>query len=83
MPVNQDSVGTIWIVTVDPDAPVEPTRRAIENAGLTVLEYLLPASIVIARGTEAQAAKARHIDGVLAVDADMKATIASPDPPAS
>lgn len=68
---------TTWIVTLDADKPVEPIRRAIERAGLTIQQYLMPASIMIASGTEAQAEKARHIDGVLAVEADREFTVAS------
>ncbi|MGA3136040.1 MAG: hypothetical protein ABSC88_08615 [Terracidiphilus sp.] len=85
MPVSADRnpEGTIWIVTVDSDAPVEPIRRAIERAGLTIQQFLQPASIMIVSGTEAQAEIARRIDGVAAVEADLEFDVGPPDAPVS
>jgi hypothetical protein len=83
MPVSHDSDGTTWIVTLDSGATVEPIRRAIERAGLTIQQYLMPASIVIVRGTKAQAEKARRIDGVAAVEADLQFDVGPPDAPVS
>ena len=81
--VNHDSGGTTWLVALDSEKPVEPIRRALERAGLVIQQLLQPASIVIVRGTEAQAEKARRIDGVLAVDADIQFDIGPPDAPVS
>ncbi len=83
MPVSQDSDGTTWIVTLDSDAAVEPVRRAIERAGLTIQQILQPASIMIVLGTGVQAEKARRIDGVLAVEADLVFDVGPPDAPVS
>jgi hypothetical protein len=83
MQVSHDSEGTTWIVTLDSNAPVEPIRRATERAGLTIQQILQPASIMIVRGTEAQAEKARGIDGVIAVEADLEFDIGPPDAPVS
>lgn len=85
MPISasQGSGGTTWIVTLDADAQVERVRRAIERAGLTILEFLQPTSIFIVRGSEAQAEKARHIEGVLAVEADLEFDVGPPDAPVS
>ncbi len=83
MPVSQDSAGTTWIVTLDSDAAVEPVRRAIERAGLTIQQILQPASIMIVLGTGVQAEKARRIDGVLAVEADLEFDVGPPDAPVS
>ncbi len=83
MPVSQDSDGTTWIVTLDSDAAVEPVRRAIERAGLTIQQILQPASIMIVLGTGVQAEKARRIDGVLAVEADLEFDVGPPDAPVS
>lgn len=83
MPVDRDSDGTTWIVTLDSDAPVELVRRAIERAGLAIQQLLQPASIMIVRGTEAQAEKVRRIDGVLAVEAEMEFDVGPPDAPVS
>jgi hypothetical protein len=83
MPVDRDSDGTTWIVTLDSDASVELVRRAIERTGLAIQQLLQPASIMIVRGTEAQAEKVRRIDGVLAVEAEMEFDVGPPDAPVS
>ena len=83
MPVSHSSEGTTWIVTLDSDTPVEPIRRAIERAGLTIQELLQPASIMIVRGTEAQAEKARRVHGVATVEADLLFDVGPPDAPVS
>ncbi len=83
MPVSQSQQETTWIVTLDSDAAVEPIRRAIERAGLTIQQILQPASIMIVLGTGVQAEKARRIDGVLAVEADLVFDVGPPDAPVS
>ena len=85
MPVDSspDANATTWSVVLDSDKPVEPIRRAIERAGLTVQQYLTPASIMLVRGTEAQAEKARRIHGVTAVEADLQFNVGPPDAPVS
>jgi 3-oxoacyl-(acyl-carrier-protein) synthase len=83
MPVSHDAEGTTWIVTLDSDAAVEPMRRAIERAGLTIQQILQPASVMIVHGTKAQAEKARRVDGVLAVEADLEFDVGPPDAPVS
>jgi hypothetical protein len=85
MPVSaeRNSEGTTWIVTVDSNAPVEPIRRAIERSGLTIQQFLQPASIMIVRGTEAQAEQARRLAGVAAVEADLEFDVGPPDAPVS
>lgn len=85
MPVgsSNESNAATWIVTLDDGAQVERVRRAIERAGLTIQELLQPASIFVVRGTEAQAEKARKIEGVLAVEADLEFDVGPPDAPVS
>jgi hypothetical protein len=83
MPVTDDSDGTTWIVTLDSNAAVEPIRRAIERAGLTIQQFLESVSIMIAIGTAVQAEKARQIEGVLAIEANPHFEIASLDAPVS
>ena len=83
MPVSNNPEGTIWIVTLDSDAAVEPIRRAIERAGLMIQQFLQPTSIFIVSGTEAQAEKALQIDGVFAVEADLEFDVGPPDAPVS
>ncbi len=77
--VSHDSGAATWIVTLDSNASVEAVRRAIERAGLTIQQFLQPTSIFIVRGTEAEAEKARRINGVLAVEADLEFDVGPPD----
>ncbi len=70
-------------MTLDSNAPVEPIRRAIGRAGLTIQQFLESVSIMVTIGTEAQAEKARRIDGVLAVEADLEFDVGPPDAPFS
>jgi hypothetical protein len=83
MPVSHDADASTWIVTLDSDAAVEPIRRAIERAGLTIQQFLQPTSIFIVSGTEARAEKARRIHGVAAVEPDLKFDVGPPDAPVS
>ncbi|MGB0064500.1 MAG: hypothetical protein WBP85_08650 [Terracidiphilus sp.] len=83
MPVSHNADGTTWIVTLDSDAALDPIRRAIERAGLAIQQILQPASIMIVRGTEAQAEKARQVDGVIAVEADLEFNVGPPEAPFS
>jgi hypothetical protein len=67
------------VVTVAPEAPLEPVTAAIEKSGLTVDQILEAAAIVIAHGSQAQAAKVRRIAGVTHVEQDVPVDIGPPD----
>lgn len=81
MPVatTHDQDAKTWIITLETHAPVEDIRHALEQAGLTIAEFLLPAGIFIVKGTAAQAEKARRIHGVASVEAEIEFDVGPPD----
>lgn len=67
-----------WTVTVAPDSDADSVARSLQGIGFTVFQVLDAIGVIMVRGSEALAAKARRIEGVTDVSKEISIDIGPP-----